>query len=320
MAANIAHWLNSDVLSNEFLSAELVEQGRIDHYQFGKRARDRYGQLFAPGYHPLRYKFMSSELSRTSESAMAFSIGLFEGTGSVGRSNVQPIFLRTLPMGRELELASKFACPAWRAGFDVVKRTVIEKEIVKFDHKYVIPSLPLLRNMTGVDLTNDDLSVLYQACGFEYAITGEAARLCSVLTDDDRLLLEYRSDIKYSYKYSNAGAEINSYLGCDLLASMLGQIEERIQLDLDPTISDGKTDKIATRGVFRFGHSETIYFLSNILKPRWPALGTSGPGNGSGDGDDHDDGLDTVTDVLLPGSIESLKGDWPIDRIKNRNF
>ncbi|KAJ1915010.1 hypothetical protein H4219_004532 [Mycoemilia scoparia] len=368
-AKKVANWFTSSSLfTNKFLDAELSTAGNLDHYTLGKRTRVRYHDLLEPRYHPERYQFMSSELARTAESAMSFSLGLFEGTGNLGQSRMDAVFTKTLPLGQDMELAAKLSCPAWQSGFADEKKSVIKPQTKVFDQTHDIPAHSKLArrfgmsmgNNKGSDLTMKDISVLYQACGFQYANTQEAGQFCSLLDDYDRMLLEYRDEIKYTHKYGVSGPEINKDMACQLFSNIVNELESRIETDIKDSIEleNNNNRKLADRdsngiksnrrrGVFRFGHSETIFFLSNILQPIRPEI-NGGSSNGGGPngtvspykqqylsdssvGGDNRPSFDFIRDHKrsVGGDAKDYErfykddefmGDWTLDQIKNRVF
>ena len=66
-------------------SSELSPRGELEQYQIAKRLRSNYPEVFDQQYWNKYYQFLARDKRRTSQSAMAFALGLFENnTGSLG--------------------------------------------------------------------------------------------------------------------------------------------------------------------------------------------------------------------------------------------
>ena len=59
--------------------SHLTDGGQEELYQLGLRMRERYPAVFEEEYHPERYDFSSSHVTRALQSADAYVYGLFEG-------------------------------------------------------------------------------------------------------------------------------------------------------------------------------------------------------------------------------------------------
>ena len=65
---------------------ELSARGMREQYEIAKRLRSNFPDVFEKKYWNKYYKFIAKDKRRTSQSAMAFAIGLFENsTGSRGK-------------------------------------------------------------------------------------------------------------------------------------------------------------------------------------------------------------------------------------------
>ena len=67
-------------------SRELSARGMREQYEIAKRLRANFPQVFEKEYWNKYYKFVARDKRRTSQSAMAFALGLFENsTGSLSK-------------------------------------------------------------------------------------------------------------------------------------------------------------------------------------------------------------------------------------------
>ncbi len=71
---------------NDADSKELSPRGMLEQYEIAKRLRSNFSEVFDKQYWNKYYKFLVRDKRRTSQSAMAFVLGLFENeTGSLGK-------------------------------------------------------------------------------------------------------------------------------------------------------------------------------------------------------------------------------------------
>ena len=71
---------------NDAKSSELSPRGELEQYEIAKRWRLHFPEVFDKQYWNKYYKFIARDKRRTSQSAMAFALGLFENeTGSLGK-------------------------------------------------------------------------------------------------------------------------------------------------------------------------------------------------------------------------------------------
>uniref|UniRef100_A0A803NUD8 Multiple inositol polyphosphate phosphatase 1 n=1 Tax=Cannabis sativa TaxID=3483 RepID=A0A803NUD8_CANSA len=63
---------------------ELIIKGEEELYDFGVRTREKFASLFNESYHPDIYTIKATQIPRASASAVAYGMGLFSGTGTLG--------------------------------------------------------------------------------------------------------------------------------------------------------------------------------------------------------------------------------------------
>lgn len=90
-------------------------------------------------------------------------------------------------------------------------------------------------------------------CGYEISLFARPDTWCTLFDPDTSALLELRNDIKYSRVYGPFGANINEKMACALFTALFH--------DIDSALRDSP-NAIST---FRFGHAETIMFVSTLL-------------------------------------------------------
>ncbi|KAF9430468.1 PHOsphatase [Podila epigama] len=278
----------------------LAAMGDSDLYQIGHRLQNRYGDfLDRYPYDANTFDIKSSAKPRCSQSGIAFSAGFFYGrysdphghhrVGPVKRPLVQPVSLSTLPAGLDREIAVKYACPRWQQHVQG-RPEVVLRQHKAFEERF-IPSMAaeISQAFNGrVNVTVSDVSNIYQLCGFEISMYSEDQTWCRLLRPsilnpslkkpDDRknfLTLEILDDLDDYYNFG-PGVPFNRHLGCVFGSTLLNTIGMALgdnsttstssRNTFDVSGSDEDEDEATLhRGVFRFGHSETILFVSSFL-------------------------------------------------------
>ncbi|CAO3563190.1 unnamed protein product [Mortierella alpina] len=216
-------------------------------------------------------------------------------------SPIQPVDISTVPLGLDKELAVKFSCPRWTES--VLNRPEVAYEASTYKER-VLPELAeqlssryvAQDGVARVNFTRKDVQTIYTACGFEMSFYGNDKTWCQLLrlaspvrrslkskhhhaSEEDIkstfLKLEISSDLSKYYTYG-PGVPFNRHLGCKLATSLLESMELALAPDVDHSTGrktssgdeDEEDDEVASklfRGQFKFGHSETIMFLSSFL-------------------------------------------------------
>ncbi|KAG0032667.1 PHOsphatase [Podila clonocystis] len=268
----------------------LAARGDSDLYQIGHRFRNRYSTFLDKyPYDANAFNFKASAKARCTQSGNAFSAGFFEGryTNDPNMNHrspskwpsVQPVSMSTLPSGLDKEIAVKYACPRWQEQVDgrpeltLRQKTLFEPTFLPQLAAQVTQSLK-----AGVNVTTTDISNIYQLCGFEISIYDEDQTWCRLLRPsmlnpslkkvDDRehfLKLEILDDLDDFYTHG-PGVPFNRHLGCVFGTTLLDSI--KMLLDDKTGIQkrdDDEDPELPHHGVFKFGHSETIMFVSSFL-------------------------------------------------------
>ncbi|KAF9431366.1 PHOsphatase, partial [Entomortierella beljakovae] len=271
----------------------LSASGDSDLHRIGRRFATRYEDfLDRYPYDANTYEFQSSFKSRSRQSAYAFSVGLLNGRhsssypGETITSPIQPVDIFTLPIGLDKELAVKYACPRW---LDNIKaRPNVAKEKMKYQERFLpeladkLSALFSKNDELGrVNITTKDVESIYGICGFEVSLYNNDQTWCQLLLKvasdstldnieiqrSNFLNLEISSDLDDYYSYG-PGIPFNRHLGCNLATSLSNAIEKALssKMDSSPLSGDDEEDgPLFYRGLFKFGHSESILFLSSFL-------------------------------------------------------
>ncbi|KAF9102652.1 PHOsphatase [Mortierella sp. AM989] len=273
----------------------LSAKGDSDLYRIGRRFAIRYKEfLDRYPYDANTYEFQSSSKSRCSQSAYGFSVGFLEGhrVSDTGYDKsetppVQPVDIFTLPIGLDKELAVKYACPRWLESVKNSPKVVQQK--LSYQEKFLPELADRLSVMFStrdgsaqINVTTKDVETIYGICGFEVAFHNNDQTWCQLLRqsasgpvtnsfdneNSNFLRLEISNDLDDYYTYG-PGVPFNRHLGCELGTALSDAIEDALSLESELPSSKRKSDDddgpYHFRGLFKFGHSETILFLSSFL-------------------------------------------------------
>lgn len=201
-------------------------------------------------------------------------------------------------------MAVKYACPRWLDNVKDQPNVVREEKTYKKTYFPAlatrIAKLFTLPDGSQVNVTDKDVEAIYSLCGFEVSFYGRNQTWCQLLEgstgEETRLafeILENASDLSDYYSHG-PGVPFNKHLGCQLGTSIQDSIEKALApVSQQATSSSGlqkrknKEKEMETEGaaageggddeedegeapahfkfVLKFGHSETIFFLSTFL-------------------------------------------------------
>lgn len=188
------------------------------------------------------------------------------------------------------ELAVKYACPRW---LESVKGSPAALGEALFYKEQFLPKLAeRLSAMFSSDdasvsanITTDDVEAIYSLCQFEVALYDNDQTWCQLLRqgirktaadslEDQRfnfVNLEISGDLD-DYYVHGPGIPFNRHLGCVLGTSLANSFEmalepnEKKRTTGRSILGDDDDDGPHTyRGLFKFGHAETIFFFSSFL-------------------------------------------------------
>ncbi|KAJ2336292.1 hypothetical protein GGI00_000916 [Coemansia sp. RSA 2681] len=240
-------WINLELV-DESNAALLAQYGYREIAGIAQRTLQRYSEFMAERMrHPESVRFVSSEFQRSYASARTFQ-------SVVDPSNhTKPVTV--LPLEDDTILAMKKQCPLWMQGKAAATFNA-SREVAAFDS---IHGQKLRQHMSskigvGLDLlTLENISALYLMCGYEVSLFARLDTWCSLFDPDTAALMELRNDIKYSRVYGPFGADINRRMACALFTAIFQDIDSALRSASSAT------------STFRFGHAETVMFVSTLL-------------------------------------------------------
>jgi multiple inositol-polyphosphate phosphatase/2,3-bisphosphoglycerate 3-phosphatase len=252
---NLIGWIKS--YKNEYLyrrTGQLDYNGQNEVYLIGRRLAANYPELISSlidkDIVTQEFQASTSWSSRTSQSAQAFCLGVFEGLGKLGPAKLMSVPIFSLAQNNDSLIAFHKACPKWQR--DAKKATgVILKPV---QDRLLKPIATRLSADLGIDVTPEDVEDIHEACTSEVAMHHTVETFCKLMTREDVIQLEYIDDLKHYHKYSYGLPHLNDDMACDLGK----HIAENIELKLSQQQQEkSKLD-------IKFGHSETLLPLRTL--------------------------------------------------------
>ncbi|CAB4374726.1 unnamed protein product [Rhizophagus irregularis] len=233
----------------------LTSRGEKELYFMGKRSKKRYNKFWNKilPYDPNIINFQSSAVSRTSISGFAYSLGLLNGEGILGIDNSQSVYISSIPVKQDEELAMHQACPRWAETVDK-NNTILEQQKTEFTTNYMTEISQRITKSFNItpELLPKHADSIYRACAFAIAFFGKTNTWCSLFNKNEILELEYFNDLVDYYSFSY-GSKLNEELGCSLISNIFKNIEE---------YSNGNS---TLKADLKFAHAETLRFLATTL-------------------------------------------------------
>lgn len=233
----------------------LTEKGEQELYDIGKRMRRRFPEFFNSNLTHDHLKFASTQTSRTLRSAMAFSIGLLEGTGKLGTCGIRPVDIESADVHNDTILRFFDVCPKYLNTVSKNKTSLFEHHDFKHT-QHMTEVVEHVRQQFGNNpaIMAKHVIGMFIACTFEYAVFNRDDTWCSVFRVEDMNAMEYYYDLKHFWK-RGWGYEINTKMACPLLSAMFTDMKHFLN-----------TSNVHRKsGVFRFAHGETLQPLYCLL-------------------------------------------------------
>ncbi|RHZ50270.1 hypothetical protein Glove_502g7 [Diversispora epigaea] len=238
---------------NKFEAGLLTSRGERELYLLGQRARKRYFKFWKNiTYNTNVVQLQSSTISRSGQSGIAYSLGLFEGYGTLGKMKLQPVYIFSVPKKKDVELLMHHACPIW---VNISKNNPeTKRQLETFLRTHLSLNVKRINDLLGINppLKAIHLDYIYRACTFEVTVFDRSDTWCSLLKKDDFLKLEFYHDLLY-YHYYSYGTLFNTKLACQYYTNMIKSVENFL---------DGKSQ---LKSILKFGHAETILFLITMI-------------------------------------------------------
>lgn len=240
----------SDILNSA--SKEMSALGLEEMYSIAKRFRARFHGVLKHGYSNTNYSFVATDKLRSSQSAIAFAQGLFEGEGHLGPAKLRPVAVKFSGSYDDDKVLRIFeACPKWQkltAKRNSQYRKFMNGPEMRKVLRKISKRLQLAEKLT---LRPEVALEMFLMCAFGVQTDSADSSWCAVFEDADFKVLEYLSDLKLYWERSY-GRKINYKMACPLYAEITDSFESFFK--------QGKP-----HGIFRFAHTGTVIPLLTML-------------------------------------------------------
>lgn len=246
-------------IPHEVLNAankEMSTLGSEEMYSIAKRFRSKFHRVLQHSYSNNNYSFIATDKLRSSQSAVAFAQGLFEGTGHLGPGKYQPVAVKFSGSYDNDNVLRIFeACPKWQK-LNAKRNAEGKTEYAKFLNGQELRRV--VRNISDrlklgkkFSLRPNWVVEMFLMCAFGIQTDSKDTSWCSVFEEEDLTVLEYLSDLKHYWSRSY-GRQINYRMSCPLYSEITNSFERFLQF--------GKP-----YGAFRFAHTGTVIPLLTML-------------------------------------------------------
>ncbi|KAK7818814.1 multiple inositol polyphosphate phosphatase 1 [Quercus suber] len=233
---------------------ELISKGEEELYALGIRIREKFPDLFNEEYHPDVYTIRATQVPRASASAVAFGMGLFIGTGSLGPGRHRAFAVTGESRASDLLLRFYESCENYK-DFRKKQEPAVGKDKEPILDK--ITSSLVSRYM--LNFTRQDTSSLWFLCKQEASLLDITDQACSLFTPSEISLLEWTDDLEL-FILKGYGNSLNYKMGVPLLQDVLQAMEQAIKAQ-EEKHAPGSYEKAR----LRFAHAETVVPFSCLL-------------------------------------------------------
>ena len=240
-----------DILNSA--SKEMSALGSEEMYSIAKRFLSKFRGVLQHSYSNTNYSFVATDKLRSSQSAVAFAQGLFEGNGHLGTGKYQPVAVKFSGSYDDDSVLRIFeACPKWQK----LNTAKIRSEYAKFmdgpEMRRVVQNISDRLKLGKKFLLQPKMTLeMFLMCAFGIQTDSADASWCALFEQADLKVLEYLSDLKLYWERSY-GREINYKMACPLYVEITDSFERFLEF--------GKP-----HGVFRFAHTGTVIPLLTML-------------------------------------------------------
>ncbi|CAM6026504.1 unnamed protein product [Sphagnum balticum] len=229
------------------VGGELLPIGEEEMYYLAQRYRNNYTEIFEDDYHPETYPIITTQVGRSSASAVAFGIGSFAGRGTLGPGKQRAFAVVSDSKGNDIHLRFHDTCMAYKQS-KKYRMPAVEKlqaEVYELVAKAV-------KERLGLALTAEDVSSLWLLCKNEASLLDIVDRACGLFTPEEIELLEWADDLQMHH-LKGYGETLNYRMGVPLLEDVVQSMDRAMA-----TLKDSNSDTATEKARLRFAHAETV--------------------------------------------------------------
>lgn len=241
-----------DILSSA--SKEMSALGLEEMYSIAERFLTKFPGVLKHGYSNNNYSFVATDKLRSSQSAVAFAQGLFEGTGHLGLAKFRPVAVKfSGSFDDDVILRIFEACPKWKK---ITAKRNSRSEYRKFlngpEMGRVTRNIAKRLGLTEKITLRPDMALeMFLMCAFGIQTDSADSSLCAVFEEADFKVVEYLSDLKLYWDRAY-GRRINYKMACPLYVEITDTFESFLK-------------QRKPHGIFRFAHTGTVIPLLTML-------------------------------------------------------
>lgn len=235
-------------------SKEMSALGLEEMYSIAKRFLAEFPGVLKHGYSNSNYSFIATDKLRSSQSAIAFAQGLFEGKGHLGSARFIPVAVKSSgSYDDDIVLRIFEACLKWQK---VTAKKSSRSEYRKFlngpEMRRVVRNILSRLKLAGKMPLDPNVALeMFLMCAFGSQTDSADASWCAVFEEADLKVVEYLSDLKLYWDRSY-GRKINYKMACPLYEEITGSFESFLK-------------QRKPHGIFRFAHTGTVIPLLTML-------------------------------------------------------
>ncbi|GFS28292.1 multiple inositol polyphosphate phosphatase 1 [Nephila pilipes] len=224
----------------------LSKTGEVEAEELAHRYKEKFPSLLDSKYSPEQFTIEYTSKERTKDTAESFAKGLFGDDSKKIEAKINDEVLTFHKSCKQLR--GKCEDPT----YDI-------SQVEKFKNGELMSKVvDSVSKRIGVILTSEDITSIYTACMFGFALKDSDA-WCSLLSPDDLEVLEFNSDIEDYYKNSY-GNKINYEQACPIAKYIF---------DLFKSVENTNETKV----VLHFSHSgaiKKVYSLFGLYRDELP--------------------------------------------------
>ncbi|RIB23536.1 histidine phosphatase superfamily [Gigaspora rosea] len=241
----------------------LGTRGKLEPYYDGIQSFKRYKKFWENvKYDADVVKFQTADRFWISQSAMAYSEGLFVGTGPIGACKNEPVYIWSYPWNQDYFLEMYTNC--LRFNQTVLNNfTYYIEQTYAYGNKTLAPLAEKLTKKYNINPPLDPQLVpsIYTYCDFMVLHYDQTDTWCALLSDDEHRLALYYWTMRDYFQYSY-GHPLNEKLGCAYLTQFVNSVDDYL---------NGNSRMVADLK-FAHGFTESIVLTTlGVYKNKYPA-------------------------------------------------
>ncbi|KAL0539992.1 hypothetical protein IC582_024214 [Cucumis melo] len=238
--------------SEKVNGGELILEGEEELYDLGIRTKKLFPDLLSDDYHPNVYTIKATQIDRASASAVAFGMGLFNGSGSLGSDRHRAFSVVSESRANDTMLRFFECCRRYKK-----YKKKQKPEVEKLKEPVLHDITKSLTKRYGLNFTQQHISSLWFLCKQEASLLNKTNQACGLFNPSEVALLEWTDDIEV-FMLKGYGNPLNYRMGVHLLKDVFESMKNAIKAKQDP-------GRLHEKARLRFSHAETVIPFTCLL-------------------------------------------------------